>query len=237
MMPGSMDSRSFGVLLVEKVQALGKGRALPRTLDAVLQPPVPLSNSFEFKGPLKVIAIAASTGGPTAMFELFDKLEPSLNVPILVTQHLPAPFVPVFAEHLSRHARRPAMVVTHGQRLRPGAIHLAPGAAHLDLESRSGKIVVRLRETPMPSGCMPSADPMFASVAEHFGAGALAIILSGMGRDGAEGAARIGTRGGSVIVQDMRSSVVWGKPGAVYKRGAANTRSEERLGGNEGVSP
>src|SRR3546814_2481120 len=74
----------------------------------------------------------------------------------------------------------------------------------------------------MPSGCMPSADPMFASVAEHFGAGALAIILSGMGRDGAEGAARIGTRGGSVIVQDMRSSVVWGMPGAVYKRGAAN---------------
>src|SRR3546814_6725690 len=120
------------------------------------------------------------------MFELFDKLEPSLNVPILVTQHLPAPCVPVFAEHLSRHARRPAMVVTHGQRLRPGAIHLAPGAAHLDLEFRAGKIVVRLRETPMPSGCMPPAGPMFTSVAEHFAAGALAIILSGMRRDGAE---------------------------------------------------
>src|SRR3546814_5947111 len=140
------------------------------------------------------------------MLELFDKLEPSLNVPILVTQHLPAPFVPVFAEHLSRHARRPAMVVTHGQRLRPGAIHLAPGAAHLDLESRSGKIVVRLRETPMPSGCMQSADHMFAYVAEHFGAGALAIILSGMGREGAEGEERRGNRGGSVMVQDMGSS-------------------------------
>src|SRR3546814_16111526 len=74
----------------------------------------------------------------------------------------------------------------------------------------------------MPSGCMPSADPMFASVAEHFGAGALAIILSGMGRDGAEGAARIRTRGGSVIPQAMRSSVVSGMPGAVYKRGAGN---------------
>src|SRR3546814_13351742 len=110
------------------------------------------------------------------------------------------------------------MVVTHGQRLRPGAIHLAPGAAHLDLEFRAGKIVVRLRETPMPSGCMPSADPMFASVAEHFGAGALAIILSGMGRDGAEGAARIGTRGGSALVPDMRSSVVRGMAGSSEKR-------------------
>src|SRR3546814_20935059 len=122
MMPGSMDSRSFGVLLVEKVQALGKGRALPRTLDAVLQPPVPLSNSFEFKGPLKVIAIAASTGGPTAMLELFDKLEPSLNVPILFTTHLPAPFVPVFAEHFSRPYRRQALGVYHGPALGPGAL-------------------------------------------------------------------------------------------------------------------
>lgn len=221
MVPGGKDSRGFGELLVEKVRALVSNRAHPRVVEAVSTRAQRLAVPLDFRGPLDVIAIAASTGGPTAMFELFANLDLFDDIPMLVTQHLPPPFVPVLAEHLSRHARRPAVVAANGQKLQPGTIHLAPGTAHLGLARHRGSVVVHLDDAPAPSGCKPSADVMFEAVAKHYGEKAMAVILSGMGRDGAEGARMIRGRGGMVLAQDMQSSVIWGMPGIVSKQGIA----------------
>ncbi len=215
-------TRVFGDLLIDKIRTLGRSRAQLPAADMLRERYEPETIAFEFAGELQAIAIAASTGGPSAMFQLFSGLAALPDIPILVTQHLPEPFVPVLAEHLSRYARRPAMVVMNGQSLLPGTIHLAPGTAHLGLDCRHGSIFVRLEDGPAPSGCRPSADPMFEAVARHYGNGALAVVLSGMGRDGAEGARKIREAGGAVIAQDMQSSVVWGMPGVVCKQGIAN---------------
>lgn len=218
---GGAGGRSFGELLVERVEALSQSRHYPRAEQDVVEASPPPEGAFDFAGPLNILAVAASTGGPTAMFELFTGLDSSINIPILVTQHLPAPFVPVLAEHLARHAQRPAVVAADGQRLQPGTIHIAPGTAHIRVERRRGGMIVRLDQAPAPSGCRPSADPMFESIAEHFGDTAVAVVLSGMGRDGALGAFAVRQRGGAVIAQDAASSVVWGMPGTVCKNGTA----------------
>src|SRR3546814_11627506 len=100
-------------------------------------------------------------------------------VPIIVTQLLPAPLWPVLAEHRARHARRRAVVAEEGLQLEPGTIHVAPGTAHVRLSERRGRHVISLDDKPAPSGCRPSADPMFEAVAAHFGSAALAVVLSG----------------------------------------------------------
>lgn len=222
MAPGGSGSRAFGEALVEKVRALGQDRPRGGT-GQLADVYTPSSESyFSFEGSMNVLAIAASTGGPSAMFKLFADLDRLAQVPILITQHMPPPFVPVLAEHLARHASRPAVVASDGQVLQRGAIHLAPGTAHLGLEKIRGKVVVRLQDGAAPSGCKPSADPMFEAVARCYGANAVGVILSGMGRDGAEGARSLRDAGGAVIAQDVRSSVVWGMPGTVARLGIAN---------------
>lgn len=220
-MAGS-NGRRFGEILVEKVQALGTRHVL-RPRGRIAPEAVPSAAiDIAFDRPLRAIGIAASTGGPTAMFEFFAALGPHVRVPIVITQHLPPPFVPIMAEHLSRHAQRRAVVAADGMALEAGTIHIAPGEAHIGL-ARDGENAVRIRldRSHATSGCCPSADPMFSALAEHFGDSAIAVVLSGMGRDGAEGARELRRRGGVVVAQDVQSSVVWGMPGAVTKEGIA----------------
>ena len=172
--------------------------------------------------PIDVLGVGASTGGIHALGTLFDKLPHRIGVPILVTQHLPAPFMPVFARQLAVTARREAVIAEDDMPLLPDRILIAPGDAHLTVERRARGMVVRLLRTRSASGCMPSLDPMFASLAAAFGPGALGVVLTGMGRDGAEGAASIVARGGSVLAQDEASCAVWGMPKAVVEAGLAS---------------
>ncbi len=144
-----------------------------------------------------------------------------IGVPILVTQHLPAPFMPVFARQLRAAALREAMVAEDGMPLLPDRILLAPGDAHLTVESVGESVIVRLTHERSLSGCLPSVDPMLASVGAVYGAGALGVVLTGMGRDGVEGAARLVACGGSVLAQDEASCAVWGMPRAVLEAGLA----------------
>ena len=117
---------------------------------------------------------------------------------------------------------RPCDVATDRLRIRPGRLIIAPGDAHMKCVKLSdGGAAIRLIDTPVASGCLPSVDPMLASIASVYGARALAIMLSGMGRDGAEGAQHIHEAGGCVVAQDQASSVVWGMPGAVVASGVA----------------
>ena len=173
-------------------------------------------------GDFDVVAIGASTGGIHALSTLLRALPASFSVPILITQHLPESFMAYFAAQVAVLAGRPCEVAADHLRMRSGRVIVAPGDAHVRcVRLADGDVSVRLVKAPAPSGCMPSVDPMLASVADVFGSRALAVILSGMGRDGAAGARSVSDAGGYVAVQDEASSVVWGMPGAVARSGAA----------------
>ena len=171
--------------------------------------------------PLDCIAIGASTGGVPALADFLAALPTTVRAPILVTQHLPAPFMPYFAGQLAEMARRPARVAEDGMKLVPGQVLLAPGHAHLAIVRTRDIVHVKLDSAPSPSGCKPSVDPMFKSVAAQFGARAAGVVLSGMGRDGALGAATLAQAGAMVLAQDAATSVIWGMPGAVVGQGIA----------------
>lgn len=172
-------------------------------------------------GEFDVVAVGASTGGIHALSQMLRAIPPCFQPPILVTQHLPASFMSYFAAQLAVLAGRACEVATDHMRVRPGRMVVAPGDAHIRCVRTADGFAIRLSHEPVASGCMPSVDPMLDSVAELFGARGLGVILSGMGRDGAGGAQRLIDSGGSVIVQDKASSVVWGMPGAIAANASA----------------
>lgn len=170
-----------------------------------------------------VIAIGASTGGIHALTQFLRAIPTGFLLPIVITQHLPASFMPYFAAQIALLGGRPCEVATDSMRLRPGRIVVAPGDAHIRCVALTdGGTAIRLMTDTVASGCMPSVDPMFASMATVYGARMLAVVLSGMGRDGADGARQVRAAGGCVVVQDQESSVVWGMPGAVAESGLAH---------------
>ncbi|WP_010217423.1 chemotaxis-specific protein-glutamate methyltransferase CheB [Sphingomonas sp. PAMC 26621] len=209
----------FSVALVEKLARLVEIE--PQSSEpAVPQPAAAPRTPTTAKG-FDIIAIGASTGGIHALTQLLGELPAAFPVPILVTQHLPASFMPYFAAQLETIAGRPCEVATDHLRIRPGRIIVAPGDAHMRVVRTGEGGAIRLTTEAVGSGCMPSVDPMFDSIAEVYGARALGIVLSGMGRDGSEGARTLAARGGCIVVQDRASSVVWGMPGAVVAAGCA----------------
>ncbi|CAN5256939.1 chemotaxis response regulator protein-glutamate methylesterase [soil metagenome] len=169
-----------------------------------------------------IVAIGASTGGIHALKLILTELPPSFTPPILITQHLPESFMPYFAAQVAVLANRPCVVAEDHMRVRPGRVIVAPGDAHIRLVSTGEGAAIRLIKTRATSGCTPSVDPMFESLAEVYGARGLAVVLSGMGRDGSAGAALVARAGGAVVVQDRETSVVWGMPGAVAASGFAH---------------
>lgn len=171
--------------------------------------------------PIDILAIGASTGGIHALAAFFQALPRRIGVPILVTQHLPSPFMAVFARQLSVAAGREATVAEDGMSLAADRILVAPGDAHLTVELADERPLVRLTQDPVRSGCLPSVDPMLASIGAIYGKTALGVVLTGMGRDGTDGATRLVACGGSVLAQDESSSAVWGMPRAVLEAGLA----------------
>lgn len=173
--------------------------------------------------PPAIVAIGSSTGGPQALTRLFGDIGRALgNVPTVVVQHMPATFTAILAEHISRAAGRPAREGVDGQVVEAGHIYVAPGGLHMVLEKQGKDTVIRLQDTEPVNFCKPAVDPMFRTVAEIYGRSTLAMVLTGMGSDGANGARLITGAGGSVIAQDEESSVVWGMPGAVVAAGACS---------------
>jgi two-component system chemotaxis response regulator CheB len=147
---------------------------------------------------------------------VFRELPAEFRLPIVITQHLQESFMPYFAIQIALLAKRPCDVAVDRMRSRPGRVMIAPGDAHLKAVKLSeGGAAFLLAHEAVASGCMPSVDPMIASPADVYGPRLLAVVLSGMGRDGAEGARRVHESGGRVVVQDRQSSVVWGMPGAI----------------------
>jgi two-component system chemotaxis response regulator CheB len=179
----------------------------------------------------EVIAIGASTGGIHALGQLLGQIGPAFTQPILITQHLPPSFMPVFARQIASACGRPAMVAHAGLVIAPGSIVIASGEGHLVVRRQDEALVAEISTAPATNGCRPSVDPMLASLAATCGPRTLAIILSGMGNDGLAGAATLAAAGGTIFAQDAASSAVWGMPGVVTRAGLASlVATPETLG-------
>jgi two-component system chemotaxis response regulator CheB len=211
----------FSEILLRKLKALGYA-GLPAAAEVS---PRKLEPSGYLRAmpddPIGILAVGASTGGIHALGTLFQHLPKQIGIPILITQHLPAPFMTVFARQLGTVAQRETLVAENGMELLPDRIIVAPGDAHLTVDVLCGLKVVRLTHGPSSSGCLPSLDPMLASVGALYAAAGLGVVLTGMGRDGVEGAGRLVACGGAVLAQDAASCAVWGMPRAILEAGLA----------------
>lgn len=166
-----------------------------------------------------VLAIGSSTGGPQALFKVFEALGDSVGVPVFITQHMPATFTAILAEHLQRVCGVECSEGQDKERVKPNRIYLAPGEYHMVLDRDKEGIFIRTNQDPRENFCRPAVDPMFRSIAALYGAKTLSVVLTGMGKDGKDGGEAIINAGGTVIAQDEASSVVWGMPGAVSTAG------------------
>ncbi|WP_353653101.1 chemotaxis-specific protein-glutamate methyltransferase CheB [Porphyrobacter sp. SLTP] len=222
-----------------RAQLLGKIRALGSRLDDSDRLPARLAEpSFARTGYSRrssrpeAIAIGASTGGIHALGLMLRRLGPDFDLPILITQHLPGSFMPVFARQIEAACGRAADIAADGLILSPGRILIAPGHGHMVVRRKGASaLTIQVSTAPAASGCMPSVDPMLTSLAEACDGRALGVILSGMGRDGALGAKDLVDAGGTIYAQDADSSAVWGMPGAVARAGLASMIAPpDRLG-------
>jgi len=232
--PGGFNEK-YRAQLLGKIRALGEAlarkevgaqQAKDTAADAapLASPPLwqqPAARTISARRP-EVIAIGASTGGIHALNILMRGLPRDFDLPILVTQHLPASFIPVFARQIEMACDRPAVIAEDGTLIRSGTVTIATGHGHMVVSRKGDNLVANTSSKPAPSGCLPSVDPMFASLAKACGDRVLGVVLSGMGRDGAQGARELVAAGGRVIAQDSETSAVWGMPGAVAKAGLAS---------------
>lgn len=168
------------------------------------------------------VVIGVSTGGPSALAEVLPAFLPAARVPVLIVQHMPATFTSRLAERLSVVCGRPVVEATDGLPLNASTVLLAPGGRHMEVAGSIATPRIRLTDAPPENSCRPSADVLFRSAARLWGGGTLALVLTGMGRDGLAGSRAVVEAGGSVLAQDEFSSVVWGMPGEVVRAGLAD---------------
>lgn len=228
-------SATFRRDLLAKIHTLGQRRlararsapARPTSIareSALARPLVAAAAPFKLRsfspGIPKVLLIGSSTGGPQALTALVAKLGAvAARYPVLITQHMPATFTTILAEHIARASGRPAHEAIDGEPVEAGIIYLAPGGRHMRVVRRNNVASIALDDGPLVNFCRPAVDPLFSTAAQVWGNAVLAVILTGMGSDGALGAADIVAAGGNVIAQDEATSVVWGMPGAAAAAG------------------
>jgi two-component system chemotaxis response regulator CheB len=219
----SQSMESVREQLIPKIKAL-TGR--PVTLGPVATPPPPPARPPAPRtGPGKkpaVLVIGSSTGGPEALAKVLPKLPADLPVPILIVQHMPPVFTRQFAQRLDRLSPLRVVEAVDGSPLVPGTVHLAPGDHHLVVRATARGLHTGLNQGPPENFCRPAVDPLFRSAVTAYDGAVLAIVLTGMGSDGRNGAAEVRSAGGTVIVQDQATSVVWGMPGAIAQAGLAD---------------
>jgi two-component system chemotaxis response regulator CheB len=171
---------------------------------------------------IDVVAIGTSTGGPNALAEVIPLLPEDLAVPVVIVQHMPALFTHLLAKHLDGKAKLGVREGSAGILLEPSHVWIAPGDHHMFLYRDKNVIRIGINQDAPEHSCRPAVDVLFRSVARTFGPHALAVVMTGMGSDGALGAKAIRQAGGEILIQDQATSVVWGMPGAVAAAGLAD---------------
>lgn len=189
----------------------------PRTAIPAASAPASFSlhkDPAAYKGKPDLIAIGSSTGGPQALFKVLKNFT-GFNVPIVITQHMPPTFTRILADHIRQQTGIPSHEGEDDMPLERGHIYVAPGGKHMLFTKEAGAVKIKLDDGPQENFCKPAVDPMYRSLIGMYGNRFLGIILTGMGHDGLEGGKLLVEKGGRLIAQDEKTSVVWGMPGAV----------------------
>lgn len=222
--------------LIAKLRALGPRKEAPKANNFVrpaftprpatqsnqAAPEIQTSTSSRSKVKPEALFIGSSTGGPEALKTVISGLVGKVNVPVFITQHMPALFTKTLAEHLSKTTGANVIEATHNLVPKPGNFYLAQGGKHMVVVKASSGIRIELNDDAPENFCKPAVDVMFRSANRVFGDRAMAVILTGMGHDGRDGAKIMANSGSFILAQDEASSVVWGMPGAVANAGIAN---------------
>lgn len=215
--------------LISKIKTLvgpRLGAEVPPTPRPVAAParsaPLPPRPTIRSMGRVDIVAICASTGGPNAIADLMAELPAEFPVPIAIVQHMPQLFTKIFAERLGAKSKLRVDEAIPGGSAIPGHVWVAPGNWHMTVEREGTAYRVQINQGPPENSVRPAADVLLRSVAATYGPRSLAVILTGMGNDGLDGARRIREAGGQVLVQDEATSVVWGMPGFVARAGLAD---------------
>jgi two-component system chemotaxis response regulator CheB len=173
-------------------------------------------------GKYRLVVLGTSTGGPVALQQVLTGLPGSFPLPILLVQHMPANFTPAFAERLNKLCAINVKEAVDGDRLEKGWAYLAPGGQQMLLEEQRGHSIIRIVDSQPEQTYRPSVDITFGSAARLFGADVLAVVMTGMGADGREGARLLKRKGSSVWTQDRETSIIYGMPAAVAEAGLAD---------------
>lgn len=226
---GIREESSFRNTLLQLVTGLGPKVPLAETSapgqTGASSPAASTAKSFtlhhapgDYTGVPSVVAVGSSTGGPKALFEVIKNFE-GFHVPIVVTQHMPATFTKILAQHIQQQTGLASHEAEEGMTLEAGHVYIAQGGKHMLFEKTESGVKIKLDDGPAENFCKPAVDPMFRSLLEIYGNKILAVILTGMGHDGRDGGKMLVEKGARLIAQDEKTSVVWGMPGAVAEAG------------------
>jgi two-component system chemotaxis response regulator CheB len=174
-------------------------------------------------GQVHVVVIGSSTGGPNALVDVISQLPKEIGVPILIVQHMPPMFTQLLAERLDRSSPLTAREGFDGAVIQPGEVWIAPGDFHMTVARQGTNVVLKTNQNSPENSCRPAVDVLFRSVADVYGSNALAVVLTGMGRDGTVGCKVLAESGAGILAQDEASSVVWGMPRSVVEAGLADS--------------
>lgn len=222
-----IDFEALRGVLVGKIRLVtGAGQATPELEPRAAAAPAGLPGTEALpalwpRAELDLVLVGASTGGPIAIETILRDLGSGFPAPVLVVQHMPAGFTRAFAERLDAHLPLQVREVVHEETLQPGTVYIAPGGVHLRVARQRGELRAMLSASPVETAHRPSVDVLFASARIAVGSRAVAVLLTGMGHDGAEGMAALASAGGVTIAQDEATSIVYGMPRAAVDSGAA----------------
>jgi two-component system chemotaxis response regulator CheB len=221
-------SEEFKKRLIRLVKLFRKGRHAPK--NATTEPKkivggmevtekIELRQSPPLHWKPKIVAVGSSTGGPQALFEFMKELK-GVDLPVVITQHMPPTFTNLLAKHISDNTGFDCVEALQGMRVEKGKAIIAQGGRHMEfVQDTSGNVMVELTDGPSINFCKPAVDPMLESLNELYEGQILSVILTGMGSDGAEGVKKSVESGGYCVAQNQDTSVVWGMPGAVATQG------------------